>query len=95
MTLRHMLDGLMQVTGAPNHSQLGDMIGLDPATVHHMNRGEVKGLNMKTFERVQTMSQVSADRLLEWYRLPPDAVLGRIKKTDQKKRRHRPEYEND
>jgi transcriptional regulator with XRE-family HTH domain len=78
MTTRHLLEGLMQKTGARNHSHCAVILGLTPCMISRLNSGDRAGLRMYTLDIIQQKTGVPFDTLFAWYRLPPGAVLGRV-----------------
>jgi transcriptional regulator with XRE-family HTH domain len=78
MTAKHLLDGVMQATGARDHSHCSKLLGLDPSTIHRLDKGKRVGVNISTLDQIQQVTRVPFDTLFAWYRLPEGAVLGRI-----------------
>jgi hypothetical protein len=80
MTARHMLEGLMQCTRARDLAHCAVVLGIDISTVSKLCSGEKRGLHISTVDIIQRKTGVPFDLLFAWYRLPDDAVLGRISK---------------
>jgi transcriptional regulator with XRE-family HTH domain len=79
MTMKHVVDGLMQVTRCRSHSQLARLCDIEQATVSGIWCGKIHGISLRTFEKLQVGTGVSADCMLGWYRMPDEAELGRVK----------------
>jgi transcriptional regulator with XRE-family HTH domain len=80
MTAKHLLDGVMQSTGARSHGHCSKLLGLDPSTIHRLDKGKRVGVNISTLDQIQQVTRIPFDTLFAWYRLPDDVVLGRIPK---------------
>ncbi len=78
MTMKHLLDGLAQTLGTPNDNRLAQHLGLSNGVITRIRQGKATGMHLRFFDQMQRTSNVSADTLLAWYRLPTGAVLGRI-----------------
>ncbi len=78
MTMRHVIDGLMQKTRAKSHNNLAFKLMIDSPTISRLHKGQNLTVSMEKLERMQAGSQVSFDTIFEWYRLPEGAVLGRV-----------------
>lgn len=79
MTMRHLIDGLMQATNSPNHHVLGLVVGIDKATISRIQSGKQPNMHINTMSQIQHCSRVPFDTLFMWLRMPEGAVLGRIK----------------
>jgi transcriptional regulator with XRE-family HTH domain len=80
MTARHMLEGLMQWTRARDLAHCAVLLGIDISLVSRISSGERRGLHISTVDLIQQKTGVPFDMLFDWYRLPDEAVLGRISK---------------
>lgn len=78
MTMKHMIDGLMQTTKSRSFTQLGELVGLEPASVVRLARGYSKGVGIEKISSINVVTGIPLDTLFAWYRLPDDAVLGRV-----------------
>lgn len=78
MTTKHLLEGVMQWTGARNHHKCALLLELEQATVSRMARGKYTGMRTETLDQIQRISGVPIEMLFAWYRLPEDARLGRV-----------------
>lgn len=83
MTTKHILDGVMQWTGSRTHLACASMLELDPATVCRMAQGRYAGMRIETLDRIQRKTGVPIDTLMDWYRLPDGAELGRVRAPTQ------------
>jgi DNA-binding Xre family transcriptional regulator len=83
MTAKHMLEGVMQWTRSRSHHQCAVFLGLDPASVSRLHKGKQTGLTIATLDQIQRRAEVPIDTLWAWYRLPHDAVLGRVSRADR------------
>ena len=80
MTVKHILEGVMQHTKARNHNHLSKMTGLDTAAISRIVAGESVGMTIRSLDRIQRTTGVPIDTLFAWYRLPEGEALGRIVK---------------
>jgi DNA-binding Xre family transcriptional regulator len=78
MTIRHMLDGLMQATKATSHTNLATKAGLDFTTISRMWAGKQIDVRMSTLQRVRDYTGIPLADLFGWFDLPEGALLGRI-----------------
>jgi hypothetical protein len=78
MTAKHLVDGVMQWTSSRTYNSCASLLGIESATVYRMSNGDQRSLNMATVDLIQQRSGVPIETLFAWYRLPKDAVLGRI-----------------
>jgi hypothetical protein len=77
MTNRHVIDGLMRATRSRTAFQCEVKLGLPGGTFTHMHQRN-QGFNVAILDRMQQRSGVSFDQIMAWWRLPEDAVLGRV-----------------
>jgi hypothetical protein len=78
MTAKHLLEGVMQSTGARSHHHCSKLLGLDPATICRLSSGKNVGINIGTLDQIQRATRVPIETLFAWYRLPDGVHLGRI-----------------
>ena len=78
MTIKHMLDGLMQATKSRHNGELAAKLDLEPCTLSKISRGEQISMRMDKVNKIHRRSGVPLDTLFTWYRMPATAVLGRI-----------------
>jgi hypothetical protein len=78
MTTKHLLEGAMQYAKARNHYHFALLTELDRATVTRMAQGRYSGMRIETLDRIQRASGAPVEMLFKWYRMPEDAVLGRV-----------------
>jgi len=83
MTAKHIIEGVMQWTGARNHHQCAVLLDIEPAVVTRLSKGKQVGVRLDTLDQIQRKTQVPIDVLFDWYRLPDGAVLGRIARPAQ------------
>lgn len=81
MTVKHMLDGLVQATGASSLNQCSELLGQPKGTLWRLYVGQRATLKVTTLLSMSEMSRTPAATLIEWYQLPEGAVLGRVKFT--------------
>lgn len=80
MTTMHLLEGVMQWTGARTRYRCSILLGIGESTLCRIGKGEQRNLNMATVDHIQRKSGVPFDTLFAWYRLPEGVALGRIDK---------------
>lgn len=78
MTMKHVIEGLMQATKCKNHSQLSKLLDFPQGIICRLAQGKSKTLGMDNLLQVHTTTGVSIQTLFDWYRLPTGAVLGRV-----------------
>lgn len=78
MTMKHVIDGLMQATHCPSHHALSLRVGIDKAAISRMCSGKCNGIGIEKLDQIQTLTGVSPDDIFAWFRMPDGTVLGRI-----------------
>lgn len=82
MTFRHMIDGLMQVTGIANHCKLAWQCDLEHCIISKLWSGEAKNMDLTTFAKIVDGTKVPVEQIYEWYRMPEGAVLGKLRRDE-------------
>ena len=77
MTMKHVLNGLLQATGKRSDRQLRLMLDIDGAMFTRWRQGQNVGCHIRVFDRINVVTGVPFDRLFAWFRLPAEAVLDR------------------
>lgn len=80
MSGRHLVEGLMQATRSRTHEQMSVKLAWERAEISRLVNGKSSGGGMRlvTLDTIQRRSGVPIQTLLDWYRLPEGAVLGRV-----------------
>lgn len=82
MTIRHLIDGLMQTTHCKNHGRLAETLKVDPALISRLNRmgNGKRGISITTLVRIHHTCGIPYVTLMAWFEMKPDEVLGRLPK---------------
>jgi hypothetical protein len=78
MSTKHLVQGLMQVTGARNHAHCTKLLGLPQGSLCRLNKGEHRDLKVSTLVHIRAKSGVPLDTLADWFGMPAERSLGRV-----------------
>jgi DNA-binding Xre family transcriptional regulator len=78
MTMRHLVDGLMQATKCANHCRLAWTCDVEHSTISLLHNGKANDMALSTLAKIHDATGVPVERMFAWYRLPETAVLGRV-----------------